>query len=85
MEPAAQWEDASNIMNTKTNCDAILRGPKGSGPQDSGGFVGETEKEPCCRNKTVIRFICGDFMTDRDLCFWTLKVRFTTGVFIYTC
>ena len=61
MDPTAQWEDASNIMNTKANCDAILCRAESGGPRGQYEvLLAETEKEACCSNKPLIRFIGGD-------------------------
>lgn len=61
MDPTAQWEDASNIMNTKANCDAILSRAESSGPRGQKQvLLVETEKEACCFNKPLIRFTSSD-------------------------
>lgn len=61
MDPTEQWEDASNIMNTKANCDAILCRAESSGPRGQQKvLLAATEKEACFFNKSLIRFISSD-------------------------
>lgn len=61
MDPTAQWEDGSNIMSTKANCEAILCGAESSGPRGQYNVLSaETEKEACCLNTSLITFSRND-------------------------
>lgn len=60
MDPTVQWEDASDIMNTKTNCDAFSLFRKQPAAVTVEVLLAETEKEACYFNKPLIRFTSGD-------------------------
>ena len=77
MDPTVQWEDASNIMNTKANCAAILCRAESSGPQGQYEvLLAVAEKEASFLSQPRIRFTGGGLSPGAQ------SVRFTSTLVI---